>query len=296
MNPITEVCWDCLFPITMGGVKVSPGESHDAQVNQRLCACPKPDNPIPMPGIPISFWEPVRLVEITRTPYCLVAMGGNTLGHSKTHGDVQFDVSGTQSSFYHMHWWAYPVLYWLKLLTDFDCIEQTNLDLVYLTELDPLWNDEETSFILNAEAVLFANPIAQAACAADCIAATSGFPLSWLFWCGGCQGSLYPFTGNVSAHTGGVQASLLLTQRLIAKLHRQGLLGGTTGKRALCGHYPKLMIPKGQYKTQMVYPKAVQACYPLGRSEALWGSGKEYPYQGEDFGYLIWRKRDCCLN
>jgi conjugal transfer pilus assembly protein TraU len=27
----------------------------------------------------------------------------------------------------------------------------------------------------------------------------------------------------------------------------------------------------------------------------LWGSGKEFPYQGEDFGYLVWRKRSCCL-
>jgi conjugal transfer pilus assembly protein TraU len=68
--------------------------------------------------------------------------------------------------------------------------------------------------------VLFANPLAQISCAADCAAASAGLPLDSLFWCGGCQGSLYPFTGTVANHSGGVQASLLLSERMIAKLHR----------------------------------------------------------------------------
>ena len=35
-------------------------------------------------------------------------------------------------------------------------------------------NDDELTLILNPEAVLFANPVAVAACAADCVAATAG--------------------------------------------------------------------------------------------------------------------------
>src|SRR3546814_15425780 len=80
--------------------------------------------------------------------------------------------------------------------------------------------------IINPEAALFGNPIAQAACAADCVLASAGFANDLLFWCGGCQGSIYPFSGSVAAHVGGVQASLLLTERMIAKLHREGLLWG----------------------------------------------------------------------
>lgn len=144
--------------------------------------------------------------------------------------------------------------------------------------------------------MLFGNPVAQAACAADCLAATAHFPIDRLFWCGGCQGSLYPFSGNVSAHVGGVQASLLLTQRMMAKLHREFLLQGTMGKEGWCGKYPMPVIRKSQYKTQMVYPVPhTQGCQPLGRSEVVWGSNKEFPYQGEDFGYLIFRKRNCCM-
>jgi conjugal transfer pilus assembly protein TraU len=294
VNPLTDICWSCLFPMTLGAdignitsVTETPGS---------VCWCPRPPFLLsPVPGIPVSFWEPVRLIEITRTPYCLLTLGGTQLATGKAQGAVEQTPSGTQHSFYQVHWYVYPVIYWLELLTDFSCLEKGSLDVGYLTELDPLWNDDALAFILNPEAILFANTTTQAACAADCVAASVGFPIPALFWCGGCQGSLYPFTGTVGSHSGGLQASLLLAQRFMAKLHRQGLLWGYIGTRGLCGKYPMPIIQKQQYQTQMVYPQPTQACHPLGRSDVFWGIGKEYPYQGEDFGYLIWRKRLCCL-
>jgi len=302
VNPMTDICWSCLFPISIGPVKVNAGGREDtSNPGQILCLCPKPPLPVPVPGIPIGFWEPVRLVDITRTPFCMVNMGGLQLGSSMHQHGVHGarGEARTKNSFYQVHWYIYPVIYWLELLVDFLCLEQQSFDVAYITELDPLWNEDELSFILNPEAILFGNPIAQAACAADCGATSAGFPLDALFWCGGCQGSLYPFTGNNSAHIGGVQASLLLTQRMIAKLHRELLLWGTSGKEALCQKYPMPLIKKTQYKTQMTFPRPTtrgpMACNPLGRTEVIWGSGREFPYKGEDFGYLIWRKRNCCI-
>lgn len=301
VNPLTDICWSCLFPISIGPVKVNTGGREDTPNPAQIpCLCPRPPIPVPVPGIPIGFWEPVRLVDVTRIPFCMVSMGGlklgNSLRHYGTHGAR--GTSRTKHSFYQIHWYVYPVIYWLELLVDFVCLEQQSFDVAYLTEFDPLWNDDELSFILNAEAVVFANPIAQAACAADCAAASSGFPNNALFWCGGCQGSLYPFTGNNPAHMGGVQASLLMTQRLMAKLHREMLLWGTSGREGLCQKYPMPVIKKTQYKSQMTYPRPTtrgpMACNPLGRTEVVWGSGREFPYSGEDFGYLIWRKRSCC--
>jgi conjugal transfer pilus assembly protein TraU len=301
VNPITDICWSCLFPITIGGIRVSSAGEDTKNTHSILCKCPMPGPPWVRIGIPISFWEPVRLVDVTRTPYCLVSLGGISLMDKGIQGRGSVgNNSGNRMrhSFYHVHWYIYPLIYWLELLTDFICLEQGAFDVAYLTELDPLWNDDETAFIINPEAVLFGNPIAQAACAVDCITASTGFPHDFLFWCGGCQGSLYPFTGTVSAHVGGVQGSLLVVQRMIAKLHREGLLWGYVGVDGLCNKYPMPIIRKTQYKTQMVYPipsTSNNGCHPLGRSEALWAMGKEYPFQGEDFAYLIWRKRSCCM-
>ncbi len=296
VNPITDICWSCIFPISIAGVKVASGEDIPNPSNP-ICYCKSP----PRIGIPISFWEPARLVDVTRTPYCMVNLGGISLGPSKGikgRGSVKLSQDGKmKNSFYQVHWYVYPLIYWLELLTDFVCMEKSQFDVAYITELDPLWNDDETSLIINPEAALFGNPVAQAACAADCLLASSGFSKDALFWCGGCQGSLYPFTGHVPAQSSGIQGSLLLTQRFIAKLHRQGLAWGYTGMKGLCGKYPMPIIRKGQYKTQMTYPvpATTKGCHPLGRSDILWSTGRQYPYKGEDFGYLIWRKRNCCL-
>ncbi|MBL0941405.1 MAG: TraU family protein [Alphaproteobacteria bacterium] len=299
VNPISDICWSCIFPITIGGVKVSSSGEDTPNPEGLVCYCKAP----PRIGIPISFWEPVRLIDITRTPYCMVNMGGIVMGPHKgvigrgSVGHSHSSSGGMKQSFYQIHWYIYPLIYWLELLTDFICMEKSEFDVAYLTELDPLWNDDELSFIINPEAALFGNPIAQAACAADCVLASTGFSNDLLFWCGGCQGSLYPFTGTVPAHSSGVQASLLLVERFIAKLHREGLLRGYVGAKGLCDKYPMPVIRKTQYKTQMVYPipSTIRGCHPLGRFDLLWSSGKQFPYKGEDYGYVIWRKRNCCL-
>ena len=251
-----------------------------------------------MPGIPISLWEPVRVVDVTRTPWCLVAAGGIQVGATgiKGRGDVRMERATNQHSFYNVHWYTWPIITWLELFLDFVCLEKGSLDVAYVTELDPTWNDDLKAGILNPEAFLFGNPAAQAACIGDCVTSSTHLPLDSLFWCGGCQGSLYPYTGTVGAHNGGVQASLLLVGRMIAKLHRELLLKSTTGKKALCAPYLCPMIKKSQYRTQMLYPiPQSRQCQPLGATEVPWQGGREYPYKGSDFAYLVWRKRDCCL-
>tara|TARA_B100000614_G_scaffold168859_1_gene150454 strand:- start:1549 stop:2535 length:987 start_codon:yes stop_codon:yes gene_type:complete len=295
LNPITDVCWKCIFPITIMGVHVHTGGGIDAGGSrQPLCSC-KGIGGIPLPGIPIGFWEPVRLVDVTRIPLCLVSMGGLSLGSNSNYGEVTTDTDTmTKKSFYHVHWYIWPLLYWMELLTDFVCMEKLAIDVAYLTEFDPLWGEDAKSSILNPESILFGSPAAQSACLSDCLATSAGLPLDSLFWCGGCHGSLYPFTGTVGEHISGIQASLLLVERMMAKLHRQFLLWGYMGKEAQCGKYPMPLIKKSQYRIQMTYP-GKGPCNRVGQTEVAWQAGKEFPFNGSDFGYLIFRKRDCCL-
>ena len=299
MNPITDICWSCMFPMSIGSASLlTDGQIDISNPSSPVCFCNNP----PRIGVSIGFWEPVRLVDVTRTPFCMVGLGGISIdpGIEVPRGAQVGHDSQTRNSFYHAHWYTNPIMYWLEVLLDFPCLEKGSLDLVYLTEVDPLWADDELTAILNPEAVLFANAPAKAACAADCVAATAGFPQASLFWCAGCQGSIYPMTGHVTTHIGGVQASTLITQRMAAKMHRQMATWSGSGQAGLCGPYPQPIMDKTQYKMQMVYPipntikDAGQCCQPFGRSTMIWGAGKSFPVAGEDFSYQLFRKRNCC--
>ena len=66
--------------------------------------------------------------------------------------------SDARDAFYQVHWYVYPLLAWMNLLTDLACMTPETFDVLYITEGDPLWDDDELAFLLNPEAVLFANP------------------------------------------------------------------------------------------------------------------------------------------
>ena len=137
VNPVSDICWSCMFPIKIGGIRMSPaGEDTDGERNF-FCTC---GSPVPRVGIQISFWEPVRLIDVTRNKFCLVNMGGIILGGSSVKGHDTVDKGtsgGRKRSFYQVHYYIYPVIYWLELLTDFVCIERSKFDVAYITEFDP---------------------------------------------------------------------------------------------------------------------------------------------------------------
>ncbi|WP_126448339.1 TraU family protein [Sulfuricystis multivorans] len=309
-NPITEICWSCVFPIYIAGAKINPFQQEDSNIvaGNPLCWCGNP----PKIGVKVAFWEPLRRVDVVREPFCMAGLGGIKMNpgfDAPVHGRSKTDAQ-TTSSFYQAHWYIDPEIFVLQAVLDNGCLENLSFDVAYLTELDPLWNDDELTRILNPDVYLFANIPAQAACAADCVAATAGFSNNLFYWCGGCQGSLYPLNGNVGTHIGGVQASSLIVQRLTAKMHRELLMWGAHGEDGLCGYYPIPLMDKTAYKYQMLYPIPQtrgtpskitppqdwigRCCQPFGRTTMIWGAGREFPFVGEDFVYQIFRKRNCC--
>ena len=303
LNPITDICWKCLFPLSIAGRTIANPNRDNATPDEPksfFCQC---GTPIPRIGIPIGFWEPFRIADVTRKPFCMVALGGMDLKvNIKTpHGTVNLKEDGrrgAKTAFYHTHWYVYPILHWMQLIINLACMTAEPFDIAYLTELDPLWHDDELALWLNPEVALFANPLAQMACSSDCAKSSVSTPINSLFWCAGCQGGVYPLTGTLAFHQGGADASTLIIEKLIFKLHRELLLFGSTGKKAACGLYPMPWWRKDQYKLQMTYPKVTKntklACNPVGRTTFYWGANKEYPVKGEDFAYLIWRRRFCC--
>ena len=304
VNPITDICWSCLFPLSVGTLSVFPstsGRKDPPNPDLPVCVC---GNPVPRIGIASGFWEPVRLADVTTKPWCFPNLGGIKISPGFGIGDGTMDIQSTNAASnnvakWNVHWYIYPVLYALEVLTDFACFEAASFDIAYVTEIDPLWNDDSLSTLISPEAAVFANPLAQAACAGDCIAASAKLPLDPLFWCAGCQGSMYPLSGFDGAATGPQQSARLILSRFAYKLHRQALALGTMGSKALCNKYVMPIMRKQQYRFQATQPvpsvKGRYACPPIGASDQLPGTGKYRPVVGNDLGYLVWRKRNCCV-
>lgn len=301
VNPVTDVCWDCLFPIKVMGVKLSGNGVNDPETDApAVCTCGA--GVTLRLGVNMSFFEPVRTAEIVRQPWCFPSLGGIEIAgpRAPAHGrsSSRNDLGGRNTAFYQVHWYHTPWLFVLEVLLDTACLEQAAWDLAYMTELDPFWDDAWGSFLLAPESALFASVPAVAACSADCAAAAVGSPRPELFWCAGCQGSLYPLAGWAAAATSHAQAWHLLTQRMTVKLAREGVLWAAYGKKGQCGPYFEPIPRKDVWRSQLIYP-TVRAkgpsCYqPLGAPIQPWIAGRTYPGNGEDGALLLWRMRDCC--
>ncbi len=84
VNPITDVCWKCLFPMSIGNVKVSSSGLPDTRnPSSPIQACTFPPPIFKRIGIAVGFWEPTATTDITRSPMCMVNMGGINIGGLK---------------------------------------------------------------------------------------------------------------------------------------------------------------------------------------------------------------------
>lgn len=288
-----------IFPIRIGGIPVTPkfGTFDYKTTGQIVCFCP---TPFPRVGITMSFWEPRALMEIVSSPWCfpsigfdigLIPIGGTLYGATDGGGAEREDRT------YQMHYIRFIPFAVLNLFTDFICLSGDNpIDILYITEIDPLWQDDSLSLLLFPEGILLANPITLLACGADAIAATvANRPLDPLFWCAGGWGYMVPATKN--EQTTKVQGSALAVARSLYKLHRSLVLWGSMGDAALCGPYPQPLIRKRQYGIFPIYPVSWKKRFPIGKDDlAGWGYGKDIPFKNKgNWVYPIYRKRDCCV-
>ncbi|MCO4319950.1 TraU family protein [Aliidiomarina quisquiliarum] len=249
-----QVCWSCFIDgFDLAGINSS---RPDGSSGSAICSCPDSLG-IPQVGVKASYWSPTRINEVVQEPYCSPALGGVNLQNTHYGQGLQDRSSpGQESGFMQYHYFSYPLMAMLEMLVLPECMNDdlTDFDLLYLSELDPTWNDDMLALLLNPEAVLFGSPAALAWCTADCITTTADAQQEASWGCAGCDGSLYPFTGNIYPMPDPIAGSSLLTQRTLASLHRKGLARKTMGNRAMCERVYAPMIPRSQYKFSMIYP------------------------------------------
>ncbi|WP_240342567.1 TrbC family F-type conjugative pilus assembly protein [Methylococcus sp. EFPC2] len=297
---ITDICWACLFPIRIAGGAMGDGDYPSSATDQVFCVCNDP-NGIPNVGMTLGLWSPARMIELVTTPWCSPALGGMKFGSSPlrlrgTTGQAEYD--NGEIAFFNYHYIAFPLYIMLDLFWDNRCNADgyKDFDLMYVSELDPTWNNDELAFFTNPEVALFANPVAISSCVADGAAATAGHPIDAMFWCAGTWGSMYPFAGLANPTVGAdPRLTSLFAIRATAALHRRGLAFGTVGNDALCGGKIVPFIPKSQYGMTMFYPVAdTDRRHAIGESTFRWGMGHTYPGPGDSHVYVLFRWQDCC--
>ena len=168
---VRGVCWSCLFPMRlMGIVQFGKGDIPEGASKKSVCAC-EGNGDVKEYGFTLGFWQPARLVELVRQPYCSPTLGGTVMRKSFRSWGMKDGANGGSSSnqFYNYHYFAFPLYEILELLNAPQCNADGyfDLDLMYLSELDPTWSEEELAMFTNPESAVAANPLMQAAGVAD---------------------------------------------------------------------------------------------------------------------------------
>jgi len=330
-NFLDDICWSCMFPFRVWGANISGfnNEDFDTEANSTpLCFCV---NALKV-GVPTSFWEPSYIVDVHTHPGCMPTLAGLEVPLPWKDGQIgETSVDKKQNLsrvFRHSAYYVAPIMYLLESVLDDTCADRSPFDVGWTSEFDPTWDDDQLAMIKMPIAFAFTNLPALLASGPDAASAAVGFPIDEIFWHAGSWGMLYPIGGTVSNYSSMDQVGRLVATRMLAEAHAMsemaglfakgsgrsfGCLPGEVGcssavtKAAMCAGSPldmprQLVMKKHQYKLQRIFPVPQTqkvppggCCSPIGRTTILQEMGSQAPAAGfKDFGYQIFRKRDCC--
>lgn len=330
-NFINDICWSCMFPFKMfKGTKILQGSGEDfatAADSSIACGCLSSLKI----GTPISFWEMSYIIDVHTQPGCFPTLGGMTIPMpwvDMQYGTIHDASKLNEQVFRNSTYYVSPMMYLLEAVLDDACSDRSPFDVGWSSEFDPTWSDDELALIKMPVSYAFGSLPAIMASMPDAAAALVGFPIDEIFWHAGSWGPIYPLTGNVAQYGGMDQVSRLLATRMLAEAHAMremaGLFSkgsgrsyacepgeagctGDTSRSAMCAGSPwdmpvQLIMKKKQYKMQRIFPVPFTTklplggcCWPIGRTSMLSDMFTQSPVPGfKDFGYAIFRKRDCC--
>lgn len=311
INPITDIRWEGIFPIELAGVEVKGiGDVYDDPASEGLqtnpdeldsivCFCKEGNNW--RFGLTVSYWEPARVVETTKIPWCFPTLGmemssGKPGKNLKNAASSTYGKGYTSYSSFNVHYYFFNALDVLDLFVDLPCGLHEGFDIAYLSEVDPLWNNDVLSYVLNPEAILFGNPVAQLACSADSARALADYPIDSLFWCVGSWGSAYPLAGS-SSSPNIIRGSAEIAARAIYRQARMGLLWDP-GVDVCYAQLTPVWI-KSHYKMHLLKPKKGPFVV-IGRSQLLWEANKNPAFgtredSPDNFSWMVFRRVKCCL-
>ena len=314
LNPISEVDWSNIFPITIAGITISGGsggtypgsadsaggsgygtfvsDSSGEGVAGIFCKCPN------VIGIPVSFWSPDYILDAVTDPGCFPAWGFRVNIASRKQGYFEQiegrDSSSVSGSFMEAHLSIVNFIEAFKILKDLACFDVSGINIGYMTELDPAWHNDAIADMITPESILFAFPAFGFSCMADSITSALGHPLDVLFYCMGTwRDVVYPFVGfseqnvpvNVHAATAG---------KLLYKLIRSGLIWDNAVSVCEAKYIPIWI--KSHYRFQPVRPIVVHGRAPyIGALTEKWSFSPRSISGTNNWSFILWRKNRCCI-
>ena len=268
---IGGVCWSALFPLRIAGMTWFGGNSGvpNGASSGFMCECGGSWTHLQLPsvGVQIGYWQPTMLMEAVSHPFCSPVLGGVSLEPSSTTGtewtgswggNVGTGVStgSKNSTFFNVHLWTFPLITMMQLANIPDCnTGYSGMNLMLMSEVFPTWNNDLLSFLASPEELLYDNPIGLLGATEECAQESLGAqPIDDEYWTAGCWGLLYPMTGTNLGGNDPIQASSMDIARMIAMGFRLGFLERTMGNSTLCGPRRTYVLPKAQYRFQILFP------------------------------------------
>lgn len=295
INPINDIVWDCIFPISIAGIPLDFGEHPpDNERGGFFCECP--GQGITGMGFQVSFWEPARMIDTVQDAWCFPGLGMSmSAGAGSGYvGGGSYQSNATRNiAFGHYHYYIMPVWAILDLFTDIPCLsDETSFDLAMVSEVRPDWHDDLTAAQYYPETALMANPFTVLACMADAAAATVQRPIDALYWCMGAWGTTYPMTGHITAKdfvaaNAGIAGKAMFVQARTAMLPDRAV--------NYCGTTLLPIWNKSHWRIQQSDPVVDNRCHAIGHPGILWTSRKNPVGRGDNFSWVLFRKVNCCV-
>jgi conjugal transfer pilus assembly protein TraU len=297
-DPVTDVAWNGIFPIRVGGVAVATnGSLPDGAQGTVNPACTCTTSTQTYLGLNVGFWDIGYLAEVVDDAYCSPTLGTSFSGlNNGFHSGANSQVVTASHVFKQVHWLSFPAFKLLNLLTDMSCLQGGDFDYLSLSEVMPDWSDDMLAALKDPKVFLLANPVADIACAgSNALAQVPGnflpatFDSFWWCW----WDNIYPLSGNVSLPSI-LTTTAQLAGRQVFQYGELGLVQDYTSDPNGCAPGPAYIVKKSQWRFQ--FAKPVKSSVPMwvGQSELAWGNGKALPYAGSNFLLVTFQKKNCC--
>lgn len=134
VNPITDVCWRCIFPCRSAACRLVKAICLIPAIRVVPCSCVRRRHRFLFdPALAIGYWEPMAMTDVSRSPAVWSIWGLQYQSRQDRYGDREKGRQAGERRFYHVHWYKYPLTYWLNIITSAGCLEGGDMDIAYLS-------------------------------------------------------------------------------------------------------------------------------------------------------------------